>query len=77
MVSKKSKQTSKQALYQPSYNPSRILSLMLGTEHRAFNMLSVLGYRGPGLLRNFPELLTNLRVTALPSPLVGSLTYTS
>lgn len=62
---------SKQALYQPSYKPSRILSLMLGTEHRAFNLLSILGYRVPVLLKNFPEVLTNLRVTALPSPPTG------
>lgn len=60
----------KQAFYQPSHNPSRILSLLLGTEHRAFNMLRVLGHRVP-TLRNFPERLTIFRVTALPSLLSG------
>lgn len=44
---------------------------MLGTEHRAFSMLSVLGYSVPVLLRNFPERLTIIKVTALPSPLSG------
>lgn len=66
-----------QALYQLSCKPSPILSLMLGTEHKVFSVLNLLDYRGPALLRGFPELLTTVNsAMALSSPLAGSLPYT-